>query len=388
MPSRGFSMLKCVLVASLFAAACGFSLQQSRTGLKHQDVLFSSSGLTESIQRRPYLPRLQNFELAASTAAAAPLEQSVEGQQLVPYGIHMKLGKKKRILNITGFFFLFNTMLTCALLFPFTVLSYLWAMAFDRRRRRAVDNCVHWWAKLSMLSVFYRPKEIVGAEHLPDDAEGVLYLANHTSFLDILTLSGFLPRNFKYVSKVEILKIPLIGWAMQMAAHIAVRRMDRRSQIETVKSTIQSLKDGNSVTMFPEGTRTKTGRMGDFKKGPFTIAKKAGARVVPISLCNVTKWFPSWAVMPLGRPTDVRVVIHPPIDPKDLTEAELMERAFAAIESGLPDFQRPLPAERAKLAAKRASSAAAPPSSQRRAAAAQPQEAGGEGQGRGEKMEN
>mmetsp|Transcript_10590 Transcript_10590/g.13746 ORF Transcript_10590/g.13746 Transcript_10590/m.13746 type:complete len:378 (+) Transcript_10590:97-1230(+) len=331
----------------------------SRTGIAHHDIpvlhssvplegssLFSSSMFHTKL-RAHYFGRWQALRSTSSGEAIEAtggnaLEQSVEGQEKISYGLHIKLGKKKRILNLIGLMFCFNTMVFCTLYFPFVVILFGICKIFDDKRRRLVDYIVHYWAKTSMLSMFYKPK-IVGTENLPpNDDEGVLYLANHTSFLDILTLSGFLPRVFKYVSKAEVLRIPMIGWSMQMAGHIAIRRASRKSQLVTVKNTITALQNGNSVCMFPEGTRTKTGRINNFKKGPFTIAKKAGVRVVPISLCNVTKWFPSFAVMPLGRPTDIVVKIHPPIDSKDLTEKELMARTFDAIEGGLPSFQRRL----------------------------------------------
>jgi 1-acyl-sn-glycerol-3-phosphate acyltransferase len=65
----------------------------------------------------------------------------------------------------------------------------------------------------------------------------VMYIPNHCSYFDILTLSGFLPRPFKYISKIEVLRIPMIGWAMRMAHHIAIRRNDRKSQVHTATTT-------------------------------------------------------------------------------------------------------------------------------------------------------
>ena len=88
----------------------------------------------------------------------------------------------------------------------------------------------------------------------------------------ILTLTGFIPKPFKYVSKAEILKIPFVGWPMKLANHIALRTGSRRSQLETFKDTIQSLKDGNSVVTFPEGTRSRNGRLMPFKGGVFSCA--------------------------------------------------------------------------------------------------------------------
>merc|ERR1719265_2984348 len=89
--------------------------------------------------------------------------------------------------------------------------------------------------------------KVEGVENLPPADEAVMYTPNHCSFLDIFSLSGYIPRRFKYISKIEILRIPLIGWAMQMAKHIAIRRMDRKSQMQTLKDAVDTLKAGNAL---------------------------------------------------------------------------------------------------------------------------------------------
>lgn len=79
-----------------------------------------------------------------------------------------------------------------------------------------LDWIIHLWAKASLLLGACRPR-LYGAENLPAPGETVIYVPNHTSFIDILVLSGFVPRPFKYLSKIEIVDIPIIGWAMQLA---------------------------------------------------------------------------------------------------------------------------------------------------------------------------
>ena len=85
----------------------------------------------------------------------------------------------------------------------------------------------------------YKP-EVVGLEHL-NGIGHCLYAPNHTSFLDILTLTGFVPRPMKYVSKADILKIPFIGWPMRLAGHIALHTDSRRSQLETFRKSVGEL---------------------------------------------------------------------------------------------------------------------------------------------------
>jgi len=114
-----------------------------------------------------------------------------------------------------------------------------------------------------------------------------MYIPNHCSYLDIFTLSGTVPRAFKYMSKQEILQIPIIGWAMQMAGHIGIKRMDKRSQLEAFKAAVDALKKGNSVVTFAEGTRSPDGRLQSMKAGPIKMAVKAGVKVVPVSISNL-----------------------------------------------------------------------------------------------------
>jgi 1-acyl-sn-glycerol-3-phosphate acyltransferase len=186
--------------------------------------------------------------------------------------------------------------------------------------------------------------QIEGAENLPPADEPVMYTPNHCSFLDIFALSGYVPRRFKYISKIEILQIPLIGWAMQMAKHIAIARMDPKSQLQTLKDAVETLKAGNSLVAFPEGTRSKDGRLNQFKKGPFTMASRAGVRIVPVTIIGTHIYQPPDAFTPYASPRGVRIVIHPPIDSpaKNGTEAAAL-KAKAAVESALPHSMKPLP---------------------------------------------
>merc|ERR1719159_715232 len=152
------------------------------------------------------------------------------------------------------------------------------------------------------MTLFRASVTVEGVENLPPAGEPIMYTPNHCSFLDIFVLSGYLPRRFKYISKIEILRIPLIGWAMGFAKHIAIRRTDRASQLKTLKDAIETLKDGNSLVTFPEGTRSKDGRLASFKKGPFTMAARAGVRVVPVTIIGTHLFQPSGALTPYSRP--------------------------------------------------------------------------------------
>jgi len=219
---------------------------------------------------------------------------------------------------------------------------FLYSRFFDNAKRRPMDWVVQIWARISLILLGSKV-EVVGAENLPPKGEGVLYCPNHCSFLDIFVLSAYLPRYVKYVSKIEILRIPLIGWAMLFARHIALRRDNRKSQLETFKNTVESLQAGNSIVTFPEGTRSKDGRISTFKKGPFTMAAKAGVRVVPVSIVGTHIFHPPSALMPIAPPRGVKIVIHPLLDaPVPKKEADSLEQCKAAVASGLPSEMQSL----------------------------------------------
>jgi 1-acyl-sn-glycerol-3-phosphate acyltransferase len=139
------------------------------------------------------------------------------------------------------------------------------------------------------------------------------------------------------------LRIPFIGWAMRFANHIAISRADRASQLKTLKEAVKTLNHGNSLVIFPEGTRSKNGRLAEFKKGPFTMASRANVRVVPVSIVGTQLYQPPGTVFPFMRPRGVRIICHPPLEaPKAKKEQESLDAARKAVLSGLPLSMRPL----------------------------------------------
>lgn len=180
------------------------------------------------------------------------LSWTVRGQTVTPIGLWMA---------ISVFF--------TAIVVQIPILAaWLYSEAFDdppeTGTRRGIDWIIGFWAFASMSLCGYRPR-VEGAENLPDGA--CVYAPNHSSFLDILTLTGFVPRPFKYVSKASILQIPFIGWPMQLAEHIPLQQSSRRSQLETFKLSVESLESGNSIVAFPEGGRSDDGALQPFKRG-------------------------------------------------------------------------------------------------------------------------
>jgi 1-acyl-sn-glycerol-3-phosphate acyltransferase len=150
-------------------------------------------------------------------------------------------------------------------------------------------------------------------------------------------------RNYKIVAKKELGAVPILGTAILAGGHIMVDRSDRRSQLNTLKQGINYLKSNVNLCTFPEGTRSRTGRMMKFKNGAFKMAYKAGAPIVPLSIVNSHKVMPTGWMMAM-RPAHgiAEVIVHEPIESKGKTEEELVEAVRKSMMEGLPDDQKPL----------------------------------------------
>ncbi|XP_042004426.1 1-acyl-sn-glycerol-3-phosphate acyltransferase BAT2, chloroplastic-like isoform X2 [Salvia splendens] len=206
-----------------------------------------------------------------------------------------------------GICFYIVTSIAAITLFVPMVLQHPLVLMFDRYRRKAQYRIAKAWAFLTVAPFF--KIEYEGLENLPQTDTPAMYVSNHQSFLDIHTLLT-LGISFKFISKTSIFLYPIIGWAMFLMGVIPLKRTDSRSQLECLKQCMSLIKKGASVFFFPEGTRSRDGKLGTFKKGAFTIAAKTGVPVVPITLIGTGK------IMPPGmeqevNPGLVKVIIHP-----------------------------------------------------------------------------
>ncbi|KAG0488558.1 hypothetical protein HPP92_007369 [Vanilla planifolia] len=186
-------------------------------------------------------------------------------------------------------------------------------MILDRHRRRIHHFIAKIWATLTIYP-FYR-FEFEGLHNLPPHDSPAVYVSNHQSFLDIYTLLT-LGRSFKFISKTGVFYIPIIGWAMFLMGIIPLRRMDSRSQLECLKLSMDRVRKGASVFFFPEGTRSKDGKLGAFKKGAFSVAAKTEAPVVPITILGTGQLMPA-GMEGILRSGSVKVVIHKPVKGTD-----------------------------------------------------------------------
>jgi 1-acyl-sn-glycerol-3-phosphate acyltransferase len=148
-----------------------------------------------------------------------------------------------------------------------------------------------------------------GLEHAP--AGPAVYAANHASTLDILVVFGHLPVDFRIVYKRSLSWLPLVGWAIRLGGHLPIDRSHPFRARRSLESAARRIREGTSVVVFPEGTRSPDGTVRRFKRGSFGLAIDAGVPVVPVSLAGVKAVVPRG--LPSVRPGVVRVRLHPPV---------------------------------------------------------------------------
>jgi 1-acyl-sn-glycerol-3-phosphate acyltransferase len=177
--------------------------------------------------------------------------------------------------------------------------------------------------------------QVVGRENaLPGQA--YVILANHRSHFDIPAFYGHWPRQFRWVMKAELRRVPFLGWATAVLGNLFIDRHDRGRAMAQLRAAQSLLAQGISVMLFPEGTRSTSGRMLDFRKGGFVLAVDAGLPILPVSISGSHPILPPHHRTP--RPGRIRITVHPPIrttglGPQDI--GTLTDRVREVIASGL-----------------------------------------------------
>jgi 1-acyl-sn-glycerol-3-phosphate acyltransferase len=152
-------------------------------------------------------------------------------------------------------------------------------------------------------------------------------MVNHQSYFDIFTLLANLPVQFKFVLKEELMKIPFLGPAMRKAKYVGIERDDPRKAVKSMKEAADRFKEGASILIFPEGTRSADGRLQTFRPGGFHLALKTKGDIVPVSIVGTHRIVPKGslriqkgeATMVIGKPISIREYSKKTMD-------QLMER--------------------------------------------------------------
>src|SRR5213078_5024458 len=182
----------------------------------------------------------------------------------------------RRALSLVFWLFLVASSIV---LFPVAVLIWAVTAPFDRRRALLHRFTCFWASLYTWLNPAWRVR-VEGRDRIRPDAAYVM-VANHQSFLDILVLFRLFV-HFKWVSKIEMFRIPLIGWNMALNRYVSLRRGDRMSITKMMEACERTLAAGSSIMMFPEGTRSPDGRLRAFKPGAFELALRTRTPLLPI----------------------------------------------------------------------------------------------------------
>lgn len=186
------------------------------------------------------------------------------------------------------------------------------------------------------------PVKVEGREHLEKD-QSYVFVANHQGSFDIFLIYGYLGRNFKWMMKESLRKIPFVGWACEKSHQIFVDKRGASRIKKTYEDARRTLQGGTSVTVFPEGSRTFTGHIGPFKKGAFALADELQLPVIPITINGSFDILPRQSKIKLVSWNRLSLTIHQAIYPIGQGPENVqatMHQAFDSVMSALePKYQ-------------------------------------------------
>lgn len=191
------------------------------------------------------------------------------------------------------------------------------------------------WARLALALNLVRVT-VSGTGNVP--AGPAIFMSNHQSNFDILALLSSMPCQLHWIAKKELFDIPVFGPSMRRGGYIPLDRGDGRKALRSVDEAAATIRNGKSVVMFPEGTRSRDGNLLPFKRGGFILARKAGVPVIPVTINGSGKINPPNRIRLYSG--DIQMVLHPAViipDGLSRNEAEswMMEQVRNTIESAL-----------------------------------------------------
>lgn len=195
--------------------------------------------------------------------------------------------------------------------FPVTLTIWILTFPFDRERR-----ITHWllmyqsyW--LSLMIPIWKIR-IEGREKAVKGTTFVI-ISNHQSMLDILMINSLRYR-YRWISKIENFKVPVIGWYLKMADYITVDRGNEESKNEMLQKSLSCLRSGNSIMIFPEGTRSTNNEIGFFKRGAFQLALEAGVPILPVLIDGTGGILPKHGMI-FGSGHNISIRVLDPVYP-------------------------------------------------------------------------
>jgi len=210
------------------------------------------------------------------------------------------------------------------LLFPATFIIWLIVLPFDRHK-----SVIHWLLMYqSLILVRLIPIWRIKTEGREKAVKGTTYviISNHQSILDILFINSLRYR-FKWISKIENKKLPVLGWYLHMAGYITVNRGNEESKVEMLERSLQLLKSGMSIMIFPEGTRSTDNEIGFFKRGAFQLAIQANVTILPVLIDGTGGILPKHGLI-FGTGHHITIKVLDPVTPDKFNTSNVDELAL------------------------------------------------------------
>lgn len=160
---------------------------------------------------------------------------------------------------------------------------------------------------------------VFGKENIPEN-ENVLFISNHQSDFDIAIFMCKIPKNKGFVAKIELSKLPILSTCMKYTNCVFLDRKDIKQSSKAINQAINYLKNGKNMVIFPEGTRSKCNKIGNFKPGSFKLATKSNATIVPVTINGSYKL--KEGNKGIIKPNNVDIYIHKPIITRNLSNEE------------------------------------------------------------------
>jgi 1-acyl-sn-glycerol-3-phosphate acyltransferase len=218
-----------------------------------------------------------------------------------------------RLVHITevlvSCYFWSSLFLISAMLFPVSLFLWITTVLFDRRRYILHQWTCRWSDIILGLNPYWKVK--VEGRNKIDPAKVYVMVSNHQSGLDIMVLFK-LHRHFKWVAKKGLFKIPFIGWNMWLNGYIPIERSLGRSKLQMMDKAADSIRDGNSVILFPEGTRSPDGNLQPFKTGAFRLALDTRSEILPIVIKDTHKAIKKGGLL-IHKNDHIRLTVLDPI---------------------------------------------------------------------------
>lgn len=243
-------------------------------------------------------------------------------------------------INITNKISLYSRLSAVIVLTIYTALKVSIYALFSKNKQKYRQNASVWGNRI--LKIFSVKMEINGLEHLQKDKTYIL-VSNHSSLFDIpILFSTFTGFNFVIVYKKELERIPIFGLSLKASPFIPIVREDPRKALQAIEKTLAQMDDNDCPIVFPEGTRSKDGNLGTFKRGAFMLASRSGKPIVPIAIVGSADILPKGSLKAKTNSL-VNVVVNEPITyDEELdrnAEKELMTTVFNQIKINIDNYK-------------------------------------------------